>query len=700
MCREPECSLGQLGRDLWITFSLEEVAALVDVWVVWSAQEMEVEDVSGVYRYPKSSIEYRDLSIQNTRSVVYKFTSGMDKMLRTMQTVTYLSQPYSQPTASTSLTWQFSNFVYLSLLSGPALKYPSLVYSYTSGRSLLSYLLPNPLDSYITIIQCTLPSNFIKNHYSCVLFDNYGDNILILGIVMIMGATVCAGIGFTVYCGRKRQINNIQKQSSALREDGGSLANLNMNASVANLLSSQSPIVSRSPKSIINTINPRPIKRVRFKFLLGQRNSNCSQESPKVGPVVVPQDVATQNKQPESSKELSKPIEPPQQKDQHLLSDPLSKRSFVQYLNDNLGIKFFMIQLMAGLTECCCYSFASVFSIPITEQMTLSNWVAIIFISYYLFTLIGLLNIINNLRRRLEKEKIENKDGKYSFYVLREYIVDDSYTSKLKYFDFYFEDMKVPDRPWKFYLPVVVLIHDLLIAFSIFILGNYWILQNVSVLLMEGICLLFDVKADMGISKWNRRRSHSIKGLYIMYIILNIICNIAIDPILLQSYLGLTMLIILLILITIDAFTTLGALFYGITTLYKLFCKRKSKQDTESELMVRTTRTQVVQPAQPTQPVVVALPSPSKLAIFKPILKPSRVGPSSPGGFLSAMRAIKTNRLNAEEDSNRNSPITSFPRNLPLQNLAKSQDTLNLLVPIPVFPNDPPESSSARLFLL
>jgi len=68
---------------------------------------MEVEDVSGVYRYPKSSIEYRDLSIQNTRSFMYKLSVDINFVLKCLQTVENFTQPSSQPTASVSLSWQF-----------------------------------------------------------------------------------------------------------------------------------------------------------------------------------------------------------------------------------------------------------------------------------------------------------------------------------------------------------------------------------------------------------------------------------------------------------------------------------------------------------------------------------------------------------------------------------------------------------------
>jgi len=129
------------------------------------------------------------------------------------------------------------------------------------------------------------------------------------------------------------------------------------------------------------------------------------------------------------------------------------------------------------------------------------------------------------------------------------------------------------------------------------------------------------------------------------------------------------MCIILVTLLSIEVFITGLAIFYSIFSLIK-FCFRSKKQnrlDQATSIPPLTgLKRKINSPMQDKRRLIIDFQQ----------SRPQRLISNSKPEVALVIRAINTRRLNAEEDSNRNSPITSSPRNLPLQNLAKSQDTL------------------------
>jgi len=349
----------------------------------------------------------------------------------------------------------------------------------------------NPIESYVQAVDCNVPTNYSKNKYTCILFGNYGDNILTLFYLLIFSISMYFST-----------TNSPNKPTTYER--------------IFSRLSRQSSIVSTSLKNSPQGGSPKQANNIGLRM---KNSSNRAKSRLRI----------SESKTILGSTDSLGVYSPdnfliPQQSDLELAKQPLEARDqtgYVRYIEDNLGIKFFMIQLMACIIESSCFSLASVFSIPLTFRMSLSNWLAIMFLLYYAFTLIALTSIINNLKKVIwGKELLRSRDLQNSDKIVKDYIKEDSYISNLKYFDFYFDHMKTPDRPWKLYLPVIDICRDLLTAVALFIFGNHWVLQNTSVLVLETLSLLFEVRADTCIGEWHIVRLRTIKGLFILYIIL------------------------------------------------------------------------------------------------------------------------------------------------------------------------------------
>jgi len=68
--------------------------------------------------------------------------------------------------------------------------YPSIILQYYKRKSILSYIFTNPLSIITTFSHCTLPDNFSQRHFTCIIFDSYGNSLIILAIFLIVAIVV------------------------------------------------------------------------------------------------------------------------------------------------------------------------------------------------------------------------------------------------------------------------------------------------------------------------------------------------------------------------------------------------------------------------------------------------------------------------------------------------------------------------------
>jgi len=242
---------------------------------------------------------------------------------------------------------------------------------------------------------------------------------------------------------------------------------------------------------------------------------------------------------------------------------------------------------------------------------------------------------------------------------------------------------------WKLYLPVVDMARDILISFITFFFGNYWLIQHVAILSVEISSLAFEIKANIYSSKYFKLRIRTIKALFILYILLNMLCNIDMEGINKQIYLGLAMLIVLILLLSVDVFTTCRAIYIAIAKWIKSRRSKIPRQNFSNGQKQENINQNQLNRDSKSAGTHFARIKRNELTV-KSVMRFDRF---SVGGSInkqsSSSKNIAKNRLNAEEDSNNNTIRTTTPCP-PLLSSHPSNPTQS--APLP---NIPPSNNSS-----
>jgi hypothetical protein len=415
---------------------------------------------------------------------------------------------------SVLLDYLLAEMLYLNLMNGPLLIYPSIILDALKDKN---QPLPNIFQSWIGGRDCSVLDNFQRNGIACSIFDNFGSVILKLAIILL--ATTIITMITRAYFKKVQPELDAQEKEEAKQKYLDEAANTN-------------------PKMEGNGL----VEQVK--------NRDVIQSGGKEQPMTT---VAN-----EKALDSDTPTK---------IQDSAAFK-IMTLLATSFGMKFFVVQMEGLVLRIFRVSLVNLFSEPNDVTLAIGAIICFLIVGYYACYGYYILQFAKEARLQLENldpkpdaielsktkklcDKLNEKDLKYGMLL------------------FLYQDLKFPSSYFHLYEPFARLMRALCIYICVIGFYTAGITQVIALLLVEIVYSTYIIKTRQKFLCWRNLLDVINRIGFVVYLILKLVSFIGFSEDRKQNIHGLVMAIVLLLLILTNLVIVIVAMIIMVINLIR-----------------------------------------------------------------------------------------------------------------------------------